>query len=135
MAAAEAFIGTLTDAGDQKTAQRALDQAAPVGIGVAIRPSRDGGLVVQDVPEGSNSGLKANDRIVAITRADGQTVDTTKDPREAYGALRTGQRGSTVSLTVANEAGATRTVNTVLDRFPAQDWGRGGFGGGGRRTR
>ena len=135
VAAAEAFIGTLTDAGDQKTAQRALDQAAPVGIGVAIRPSRDGGLVVQDVPEGNNSGLKANDRIVAITRADGQTVDTTKDPRDAYGALRTGQRGSTVSLTVANEAGATRTVNTVLDRFPAQDWGRGGFGGGGRRTR
>lgn len=139
VAAAEAFIGTLTDAGDQKTAQRALDQAAPVGLGVQIRPSRDGnGLVVQDVPEGSKTGLLANDRIVAITRADGQSVDTTKDAREAYGVLRSGQRGSTVSLTVANESGATRTVNTVLDRFPAQDGGRG-FGGpggfGGRRGR
>ena len=140
VASAEAFIGTLTDAGEQQTAQRALDQAAPIGIGVQIRPSRDVGLVVQDVPDGSTSGLKPNDRIVAITRADGQTVDTTKDPREAFSALRSGQRGTTVALTVATEGGtATRTVNTVLDRFPAQDGGRfgggGPFGGGGRRGR
>jgi YD repeat-containing protein len=78
-------------------------------------------------------------QLTSWQRADGQTVDTTKDPREAYGVLRSGQRGSTVSLTVANDTGATRTVNTVLDRFPAQDFGRGGFGGpggfGGRRGR
>ncbi len=131
VASAEAFIGTLADAGDQKTAQRALDQAAPIGIGVQVRPSRDGGLVVQDVPDGSTTGLKPNDRIVAITRADGQTLGTINF-REAIGVLRGGQRGSTVALTVASEGStATRTVNAVLDRFPAQDGGRGGFGGGG----
>ena len=134
VAAAEAFIGTLTDATDQQTAQSALDQAAPVGLGVQIRPSRDGsGLVVQDVPDGSNTGLKTNDRIVAITRADGQTVDTTKDPRAAFGALRGSQPGSAVTLTVASDNGATRTVNTVVDRYPSPNGGsRFGFGGGGR---
>jgi hypothetical protein len=135
IASSEKFVASLKDPNEQKSAQRALDEAAPVGLGAQIRPTREGGLRVQGVIEGSSgaqAGLKANDRIVAVTDANGQMVDLTKlDMRQSYQLLG-GQAGATKTVQVVDESNANpRTVTTTLDRYvnPNQG-GPGGFGGG-----
>ena len=130
----EQFIASLKNADEQKSAQRALDEAAPVSLGAQVRPTREGGLRVQDVTEGSTgakAGLKANDRIVAVAGADGQMVDITKlDMRQSYQLLG-GERGAAKTVQVMGEADtAPRTVTATLDRYLNQNQGGGGFGGG-----
>lgn len=132
IATAEQFVAGLKDQNEQQSAQRALDQAAPIGIGAQLRPSRDGVWTVQGVTEGgtgAQAGLQANQQIVGVMK-EGQMVPIKgMDFREA-GGLISGRSGQPVTLSVVSE-GATNPQTVTVTPVRSVDQGGGGFGGPG----
>ena len=129
--AAEQFVASMKDANEQQSAQRALDQFAPYGIGAQIRPSRDGGWTVQGVTEGGNgaqAGLQQNQKIVGVMIDGVMTATNGGDFRQIGQAIRGGANGKT-TLSVLPEGSTTPQIVTVASTRSADN--QGGFGGPG----
>ncbi len=136
ISSAEQFVASIKDPNEQQTAMRALDQAAPMGIGAQLRPSREGVWTVQGVTEGGNgaqAGLQPNQQIVGVMKEGQMVAIKGMDFREA-GGLITGRAGQPVTLSVLNEGSSTpQTVTVAPVRTLNQGGGPGGPGGGGFR--
>lgn len=123
-AAARAWAASLADPAARAAAESGIWNARPVGVGLVLRSDNSGAVLIGGLMDGGPAArtgqLRENDRIVAVGQPGGGMVDVRGMTMQQLVGMLRGSRGTAVTLQVAGEDGAPRTVSVVRDDLKLQ---------------